>query len=106
VVVLNPEHATALAAADLNREDIASRLCELATHSRADIERYGRDFMGWSADEEMFHCFASPEQILVLMAGGSGLYSMVMPSWSAGAHRNPAISVKLELDQACEIPGS
>jgi hypothetical protein len=106
VVVLNPEHATALAAADLNREDIASRLCELATHSRADIERYGRDFMGWSADEEMFHCFASPEQILVLMAGGSGLYSMVMPSWSAGAHRNPAISVKLELDQACETPGS
>jgi len=105
VVVLNPDHAAALAAAGLSREDVAKKLSELAAHPRADIERYGRDFMGWSKDGDMFHCFASPEQILVLMAGGSGLYSMVMPSWSAGAHRNPAISVKVELDQACEIPG-
>jgi hypothetical protein len=61
--------------------------------------------MGWSKDEDTFRCFASPDQILVIMAGGSGLYSMVMPSWCAGAHRNSAISVKVELDQACEIPG-
>jgi hypothetical protein len=105
VVVLNPEHASTLAAAGLSREDIAARLCELAVHSRADMERYGGAFMNWSKEEDAYHCFASPEQILVLMAGGSGLYSMVMPSWSAGPHRNSAISIKLELDQACEIPG-
>ena len=105
VVVLNPEHAATLAAAGLSREDIAARLCELAVHSRAEMERYGSAFMNWSKPEDEYHCFGSPEQILVLMAGGSGLYSMVMPSWSAGAHRNPAISVKLEMDQACEIPG-
>ena len=105
VVVLNPEHAATLAAAGLRREDIASRLCELAVHSRADMERYGSAFMNWTREDDSYRCFGSPEQILVLMAGGSGLYSMVMPSWSAGAHRNPAISVKLEMDQACEIPG-
>jgi hypothetical protein len=105
VVVLNPEHAATLANAGFSRQDVAARLCALAVHPRADIERYGGAFMGWSKTEEIYPCFSSPEHILVLMAGGSGLYSMVMPSWSAGAHRNPAISVKIELDQACEIPG-
>jgi hypothetical protein len=105
VVVLNPEHAATLAAAGLSREDIAGRLCELTVHSRADMERYGGAFMNWSKEEDVYHCFASPEHILVLMAGGSGLYSMVMPSWSAGPNRNSAISIKLEMDQACEIPG-
>jgi len=105
VVVLNPEHAAVLANAGLSRADVAGRLMELAAHPRALIERYGRAFMGWSQDAATYPCFSSPEQILVLMAGGSGLYSMVMPSWCGGAHHNPAISVKVELDQACEIPG-
>ena len=105
VVVLNPDHAATLASAGMSRQDVATKLCDLAKHPRADIERYGRAFMGWSTEEDTFNCFGSPEQILVLMAGGSGLYSMVMPSWSAGAHRNAAISVKVALDQVCEIPG-
>ena len=49
--------------------------------------------------------FKDPEQILILQAGGSGLYSMVMPSWSAGTHFNSAVSVKVEADNFCEIPG-
>ena len=105
VVVLNPDHATALANAGLSREDVAASLVALSSHPRAEIERYGSAFMNWSKQEDVYHAFAAPEQILVLMAGGSGLYSMVMPSWSAGAHKNSAISVKLALDQACEVPG-
>ena len=42
--------------------------------------------------------------VLVLVAGGGGLYSAVMPTWCAGAHRNPAISVEVDLGQACEVP--
>lgn len=105
VVVLNPEHAGVLAGAGLSRADVAARLMDLAAHPRADIERYGSAFMGWSEEQSVYHCFSSPEQILVLMAGGSGLYSMVMPTWCGGAHHNPAVSVRVELDQACEIPG-
>jgi len=41
---------------------------------------------------------------LVLVAGGSGLYSMVMPSWCAGGHRNEAVSQAIVLDLFCEIP--
>ena len=40
------------------------------------------------------------------MAGGSGLYSMVMPSWCAGAHQNRYVSQRVELDLYCEIPVS
>ena len=39
-----------------------------------------------------------------VVAGGSGLYSMVMPSWCAGTHSNSAVSVKVEADMFCEIP--
>ena len=30
---------------------------------------------------------------------------MVMPSWCAGPHGNRSITERIELDQACEIPG-
>ena len=41
---------------------------------------------------------------VVVVAGGSGLYSMVMPSWAAGAHTNPVVHAEVVLDQACELP--
>jgi hypothetical protein len=56
-------------------------------------------------EDEKRYVFTAPENILILMAGGSGLYSMVMPSWCAGANRNAASSVLVEADQFCEIPG-
>ncbi|NND53483.1 MAG: hypothetical protein HKN56_00745 [Gammaproteobacteria bacterium] len=108
VVVLNPEHAEILAHANLSRDAVARRLWELTHFPKAQLKEFGSAFAGWLSDENAdgeYHAFPAPENILVLMAGGSGLYSMVMPSWSAGAHRNPAISVKLETDQFCEVPG-
>jgi len=104
VVVLNPEHAGMLAAAGISRQQVAEKICEYACHPRADVERFASDFAG-SASAEVLSCFRGPEQILVLMAGGTGLYSMVMPSWCAGKHRNSPVSVKVETDQACEVPG-
>ncbi len=104
VVVLNPEHAFILSGAGLSREDVAARLFELAHHPRAELERLASAFAGRAGDGELVGCFESPAQILILMAGGSGLYSMVMPSWCAGAHRNSAVSVRVETDPSCEIP--
>jgi hypothetical protein len=40
-----------------------------------------------------------------MVAGGSGLYSMVMPNWGGAANANAAISVKVDTDFFCEIPG-
>ncbi len=106
VVVLNPDHAQVFADAGMDRQAVVEKLCELCRHSRADIETYGRSFMSWSKGDDWFPCFYDPEQILLLTAGGNGLYSMVMPTWCAGEHNNPAVSVALEVDQFCEIPGS
>ena len=107
LVALNPEHAELLAAAGLGRQDIAQRLHELCTQPLADLRRYAPAFaprQGGAGDKTARHCFARAEDVLVITAGGNGLYSMVMPSWCAGPHRNRAVSVRVETGQFCEIP--
>jgi hypothetical protein len=41
----------------------------------------------------------------VMVAGGVGLYSMVMPNWGGAGHQNSAVSVQVESDFFCAIPG-
>jgi len=106
VVVLNPEHAQILAAANLDRAAIAQKLWQLTHLPTKTLVEYGAAFAGRRAeDQSEYLAFNDPADILILMAGGSGLYSMVMPSWAAGAHRNSPVSVLVEADQFCEIPG-
>ena len=45
-----------------------------------------------------------PDDIVLLVAGGAGLYSVVMPSWAAGAHTNPIVHNEIMIDQFCELP--
>jgi hypothetical protein len=104
-VILNPDHALILANAGLSREQVAEALYEYCSHSTAELARLVPGFSNRQIDDEKRYVFAAPENILILMAGGSGLYSMVMPSWCAGANRNAASSVLVEADQFCEIPG-
>jgi hypothetical protein len=102
-VVLNPEHSEVLHRAGLSRRDIASELYERCFLEPEMIKRLMPAFAGDNPPRRM--AFKGPEQILLLQAGGSGLYSMVMPSWCAGTHCNSAVSVKVEADMFCEIPG-
>lgn len=108
VVVLNPEHADILVNANLNRETVQQRLWELTHLPKQDLRTYGGSFAGkFQNDAEgdgEYRAFHKPEDIIVLVAGGSGLYSMVMPSWCAGAHKNSAVSKLVDTDQFCEIP--
>jgi hypothetical protein len=106
-VVLNPDHAAILARANMSRDAVAERLHALTAHSSADLARVAGGFAkGKSEPQTPRHSFRSADDILILMAGGSGLYSMVMPSWCAGPHQNSAVSVQVEVDQFCEVPGS
>jgi hypothetical protein len=106
-VVMNPDHALVLHNAGLSREDIQNELCQRAAISLGDLRKTGSAFAARSdkADDAMIQILDDPSRILVLQAGGSGLYSMVMPSWCAGAHRNGIVHAEIELDQACEVPG-
>ncbi len=103
-VVLNPDHATILHAAGLTRSDIAAALFERCSYTSEELQQVAPGFAARLKAGERRYCFRSADQILILMAGGSGLYSMVMPSWCAGSHKNSAVSVKVDKDFFCEIP--
>lgn len=102
-VVLNPEHAEVLHRAGLTRADIAQEIYQRSAMEGAEVARLMPAFAGSNPGRR--NAFRGPEQILILMSGGSGLYSMVMPSWCAGTHGNSPSSVKVESDFFCEIPG-
>ncbi|MEP0203579.1 MAG: hypothetical protein ABJ084_04960 [Halioglobus sp.] len=102
VIVLNPEHATLLSKAGLSRVDIAQEIYNHCVLKQPDLQRYAGSFS--RPDEIERSAFIGPEQLLIMMAGGSGLYSMVMPSWCAGTHRNSPSSRVVEDSFFCELP--
>ncbi|MEH6557177.1 MAG: hypothetical protein V7459_14560 [Oceanicoccus sp.] len=103
VVVLNPEHADIFSQANMNREEVQQKLWQLTHKPISQLKQVGGAFGGGRKSDGDYKTFNKPEDILVLTAGGSGLYSMVMPSWCAGKHKNSAVSVVVETDQFCEI---
>jgi hypothetical protein len=107
LVCLGPKHANVLARSNFTREKIQQRLWELTHHPRADHIRYGGEYGNFFKEdpEGTYPAFTAPENILVMVAGGSGLYSMVMPNWGGAANANAAVSVKVDNDFFCEVPG-
>ena len=103
-VALNPDHAGVLGRAGMKRGDVQAELHRLATNRRGDLRSLNPAFAGPGGDDDELSAVPSPDHVLVLVAGGGGLYSSVFPSWSAGAHANPILHQRIELDQACEIP--
>jgi hypothetical protein len=105
VVVLNPDHAGVLARAGYDRGTVAEALCELAGNRRGVLRSINPAMAGRGGDDDFLACFRSPDDIVIVHAGGSGLYSMVMPSWCAGPHQNRAVTWPIDLNPSCEIPG-
>ena len=103
-VALNPDHAAVLGRAGLQRSDVQSELHRLATNRRGELRDLNPAFAGPGGDDDELPTLPSPDHVLVLVAGGGGLYSSVFPSWSAGAHSNPILHQRIETDQACEVP--
>jgi hypothetical protein len=106
VVILNPDHAGVLAKAGYDREKVAEALCQQAANPRHVLRRLNPAFARGGADDDLVHCFRDPADILIVHAGGGGLYSMVCHSWCAGPHTNRAVSQRVDLNPACEIPGA
>lgn len=104
-LALNPDHAAFLKDAGWSRTQIRERVAEEATVLGADLAK-SAGFLGRSPKpEKPYPCFASPEDLLVFVAGGGGLYSAAFPSWCAGPNKNQAVTVEIEVGQSCEIPG-
>lgn len=105
-IVLNPDHAEIINRAGLTREDAQSELARRATISVGTLRKVGSKFSvrDDQNDDELVQVLKDPSKIILFQAGGSGLYTMVMPSWCAGPHKNAVVHAEIELDQACEIP--
>lgn len=98
VVILNPEHARVLQRAGLSVEDVSRRVSELTRKPRHQIMSH------FDMDPDEIVGIA-PESILVLVAGGGGVYSKVVPSWGYGSHRNKHVITEITYGgEACEVP--
>lgn len=102
VVVLNPEHAGYLHAAGLDRAAIQAELAARAVVPRSELNAFKPRML--VSEGEAVHAVREAENILLLVAGGPGLYSMVMPSWCAGPHGNRAVNEEIEMNAYCELP--
>jgi len=96
-VVLGPEHAQSLASAGLERRDIASYLFD---HARVDAGVFRRHFseLAWAewmklaADDQALPMTEHPDNIRVIVVGGPGKHSAVIPSW--GMTRSVTLAVE------------
>ena len=85
-VVLGPEHAATAAAHGWTRRDISAYLFQTA-RLPASVFRRSFDVLAWEpwmrsvADDELLPMTGHPDHIRVLVAGGPGKHSSVVPSW-------------------------
>ncbi|MGK0276386.1 MAG: hypothetical protein ACI9N0_002778 [Ilumatobacter sp.] len=103
-VALNPEHAQVLADAGLTRSDVQTELHRLAVNTRGHIRSFNTGFLADGAHDDLIPAVRNSDDIAVFIAGGSGLYSAVFPSWAAGAHRNAIVHEVVATGAACDLP--
>jgi hypothetical protein len=83
LVVLGFEHADVLRAAGWSRRDAQSFLVASCRRRVADLKRAGRLPGELTADDETTwrYGFESPDDLLIVCAGGAGSWSAVLPGW-------------------------
>lgn len=102
VVVMNPDHAEVLKRAGYDRPRVQAALAARAVTPREVLSRLNRKML--TGTEDLIPAVREPRNIHLLVAGGPGLYSMVMPSWCAGPHGNIAVHQAIDVAQFCELP--
>ena len=85
-VVLGPEHAATIAGAGWARQDVQSYLYEKARRPAGEIRAHftanlWRPWMKALRDTDPFPMTDSPDNIRVMVSGGPGKQSFVVPSW-------------------------
>jgi hypothetical protein len=103
-VALNPEHAHVLGDAGMTRAEVQSELQRLATNTRGELRDMNTGFLRAGDDDDVISAVRRPDDIVLFVAGGSGLYSAVFPSWAAGAHRNSVVHEVVATGAACDLP--
>ena len=102
-LAINPDHAAVLASAGHDRRSMQEAIVERAVVAGADLMTTAGAMRRLEPDA-VVSCFDEPGDLVVFVAGGGGLYSAAFPTWCAGPNLNRAITVEIEVGQACEIP--
>jgi hypothetical protein len=96
-IVLGPEHARSLAQRGLTRRDVSSFLFDharlpLSLLKRHFQERAWQEWMHICDDDHPMPMTGDPDNIRVVVAGGPGKHSLVVPSW--GVTRSVTLPVE------------
>ena len=102
VVMLNPDHAKALHRAGYTRAGIAKELALKAVNPAGLLCRL-RGELPPSNPDEPIRSITDPDSVLILVAGGPGVYSTLMTPWGGGEHGNPHVSREIIFNDFCEI---
>jgi hypothetical protein len=104
IVMLNPLHAGVLAKAGLTRETVCERLADLAATPRSTLNSYApmRPIPEQSGD---WQALRGPEDVVLAVAGGPGIYSAVFNSWGGGQTGGVPVHAEIEFAFSCELPG-
>ena len=102
MVVLNPDHARALHVEGYAREDIAAELIKRAVNP---VGLLSRLFAGSPPKDPdvLIPAISGADKLLILVAGGPGIYSTVMVPWGGGPHCNAHVSKEIVFSDACEL---
>ena len=85
-IVLGPEHAQSCAMRGMTRSDVSSYLYERARIPARTFRRHFEElawaqWMKTAPDDALLPMTAHPDHIRILVAGGPGKHSLVVPSW-------------------------
>ncbi|MBX3093740.1 MAG: hypothetical protein KF680_04250 [Cryobacterium sp.] len=101
LVVLNPEHAAALA--DRSRLDVQEAIYEYAWQPTALLRELHGDTIALRGDR--MRVVGEPEDILLMVAGGGGGYSAVIPTWGGGSSGSRAVTARVREYDICDFGG-
>ena len=101
LVALNPIHASVLAAAGLSREDVCDRLAKLAVTPNSVMRGWATKRAIPDGDGDL-PALRGPEDIVLIVAGGGGMYSAVFSGGLAGSTH--PVHAAIDFAFSCELP--
>ena len=103
-VVLSPEHARSLAVAGMSREDVQEALFRRAVVGADAIPTAVRDVFAQFRREEapldVFRAADSPADVLLVVAGGAGSHSAVIPTFGPTRATSESATASRDMEQA------
>jgi hypothetical protein len=102
VVVLNPDHARALHVEGFTREQATAQIVERSGNPAGLLGRL-RGGPPPKEPDAFVPAISGPDKLLILVAGGPGIYSTVMTPWGGGPHSTARVSREIVFHDACEV---